>query len=129
MGLMLLTVLQEKTKAWQQSFGQKLGVKVEELTGDVDGAEGVSLNDADVICTTPEKFGKAVSRRLMDACGPCMHAAARKPTESSLMLRRLHHAAQEGPGRGALPGRGSGPAAGLKPEDEGNEQFAACKHE
>lgn len=54
------TCLQEKTKAWQQSFGMKLALKVEELTGDVESADAAHLEDADIICTTPEKLGAPV---------------------------------------------------------------------
>ena len=52
------TCLQEKTKAWQQSFGMQLALKVAELTGDVDSADAALLEDADIICTTPEKLGE-----------------------------------------------------------------------
>ena len=49
--------VQEKTKEWQQRFGQQLNLNVVELTGDTDLADFGNLNDADVICTTPEKLG------------------------------------------------------------------------
>jgi len=50
--------LQEKVKEWQQRFGSSLGLQIEELTGDTDINQDISrIDNADVICTTPEKFG------------------------------------------------------------------------
>ena len=54
-------LVQEKVKQWQQSFGNKLGLTCSELTGDTDMADSLHLDNADIICTTPEKFGKAVT--------------------------------------------------------------------
>lgn len=46
-------------KEWQQRFGASLGVHVEELTGDTDTIQDVGrIENADIICTTPEKFGE-----------------------------------------------------------------------
>ena len=59
--------MQEKTKAWQQTFGMKLALKVEELTGDVDSADAALLEDADIICTTPEKLGELGGRHPVHA--------------------------------------------------------------
>lgn len=50
-------LVQEKVKQWQQTFGSKLGLTCCELTGDTDMADGLHLDNADIICTTPEKFG------------------------------------------------------------------------
>ena len=50
--------MQEKTKAWQQSFGAHLNLSIVELTGDTDTVDFSSLSNADIICTTPEKLGK-----------------------------------------------------------------------
>ena len=52
-------LVQEKVKQWQQSFGSKLGLTCCELTGDTDAADGLHLDNADIICTTPEKFGRS----------------------------------------------------------------------
>ena len=52
-------LVQEKVKQWQQSFGGKLGLTCYELTGDTDAADGLHLDNADIICTTPEKFGRS----------------------------------------------------------------------
>ena len=49
------SLVQEKAKEWTARLG-KLGLTVKEVTGDTDTNE--SLDDADVICTTPEKLGK-----------------------------------------------------------------------
>ena len=51
-------LVQEKVKQWQASFGSKLGLTCCELTGDTDVAECQNLDNADIICTTPEKFGE-----------------------------------------------------------------------
>jgi replicative superfamily II helicase len=53
--------MKEKAKTWQQTFGSILNLQIVELTGDSDMAEFSVLNDADVICTTPEKLGKLQS--------------------------------------------------------------------
>ena len=50
-------LVQEKVKQWQQTFGMRLGLKCCELTGDTDMADRLHLENADIICTTPEKFG------------------------------------------------------------------------
>lgn len=47
--------MQEKANEWTARLGN-LGLTVKEVTGDTDTNE--SLDDADVICTTPEKLGK-----------------------------------------------------------------------
>ena len=52
-------LVQEKVKQWQQSFGSNLGLTCYELTGDTDAADGLQLDSADIICTTPEKFGRS----------------------------------------------------------------------
>ncbi len=59
-------LVQEKVKQWQQSFGNKLGLTCSELTGDTDMADSLHLDNADIICTTPEKFGKTVA--VTDSC-------------------------------------------------------------
>lgn len=43
---------------WQARFGQALGLKVLQLTGD-DDTDGLDeMEAADIICSTPEKFGE-----------------------------------------------------------------------
>ena len=49
-------LVQERVQDWGDRFG-KLGCRCIELTGDND-ATSSSLESADIICTTPEKFGK-----------------------------------------------------------------------
>ena len=43
---------------WHARFGQKLGLRCIELTGDTDATDAAELDCADIICTTPEKFGE-----------------------------------------------------------------------
>lgn len=50
-------LVQEKVKQWQATFGSKLGLTCCELTGDTEMADQHHLDNADIICTTPEKFG------------------------------------------------------------------------
>ena len=57
--LLACSVVQEKVKEWQHRLGSSLGLRVEELTGDSDSLQDIGrTEDADIICTTPEKFGK-----------------------------------------------------------------------
>lgn len=53
----LRALVQEKAKDWSERLGSSLGIKCLELTGDTDPDAG-ALEAADVICTTPEKFGE-----------------------------------------------------------------------
>lgn len=54
----LVSWLQEKVKEWRQRLGCDLRLQIEELTGDTESSHDVScMESADVICTTPEKFG------------------------------------------------------------------------
>lgn len=46
---------------WQARFGQVLGLKVVQLTGDDDTDGQEELESGDVICSTPEKFGECRS--------------------------------------------------------------------
>jgi replicative superfamily II helicase len=48
-------LVQERHHDWSERFGP-LGLSVVELSGDND-SEGRDLEGADLICTTPEKFG------------------------------------------------------------------------
>ncbi len=52
-----LSWLQERVCDWAKRFGG-LGLACRELTGDTDAAELRDISSADIICTTPEKFGK-----------------------------------------------------------------------
>ena len=56
---------QERTKDWQNRFGSHLGMVCKELTGDSSMAEAHEIDDADVICTTPEKFGEHILSLLL----------------------------------------------------------------
>ena len=52
--------MQEKVKEWQGRLGSNLGLQIEELTGDTDiNQDADRAENADVICTTPEKFGES----------------------------------------------------------------------
>jgi ATP-dependent DNA helicase HFM1/MER3 len=53
----LLGVSQERVYDWAKRFGS-LGLVCRELTGDTDAADLTHITSADIICTTPEKFGK-----------------------------------------------------------------------
>ena len=59
-------LVQEKVKQWQHSFGSKLGLTCCELTGDSDVADSLHLDNADIICTTPEKFGRSACWIMLD---------------------------------------------------------------
>lgn len=48
-------LVQERHQNWTERFGP-LGLSVVELSGDTD-VEAHQLDGADLICTTPEKFG------------------------------------------------------------------------
>jgi ATP-dependent DNA helicase HFM1/MER3 len=51
-------LVQERQADWQQRFGT-LGLRCVQLTGDVDDDKlEDELDRADIICTTPEKFGE-----------------------------------------------------------------------
>lgn len=66
---------------WQARFGQVLGLKVVQLTGD-DDSEGLDdLEAADVICSTPEKFGEL-------SCTWLDMAALHGPCRTGLLLRQ-----------------------------------------
>lgn len=50
---------QEQVANWSKRFGTSLGLKCQEMSGDTDAAtDAAELNAADIICTTPEKFGE-----------------------------------------------------------------------
>jgi replicative superfamily II helicase len=52
-------LVQERQQDWQARFGAALGLKVLQLTGDDDADSLEDLEAADIICSTPEKFGEA----------------------------------------------------------------------
>ena len=58
-------LVQEKVTHWQRTFGDKLGLTCCEMTGDTDVSDSTNLDSADIICTTPEKFGKLASCGLV----------------------------------------------------------------
>ena len=53
------SLVQEKAQDWTKRLG-KLGLTVKEVTGNTDSTLHGGLDDADVICTTPEKLGEAI---------------------------------------------------------------------
>lgn len=88
-------LVQEKVKQWQQSFGNRLGLTCSELTGDTDMAGSVHLDNADIICTTPEKFGEAVADT--DAC-----TVPGCDDQSVQLIRRCCCTETQGPRRNAV---------------------------
>ena len=51
--------MQEKVADWNKRFSAVLGVTCQELTSDTDAiTNAAALSSADIICTTPEKFGQ-----------------------------------------------------------------------
>jgi replicative superfamily II helicase len=51
--------MQEKVGDWNKRFSAVLGVTCQELTSDTDAiTNAAALSSADIICTTPEKFGQ-----------------------------------------------------------------------
>lgn len=62
-------VCQEKVDDWARRFGA-IGITCRELTGDTDTSDLAALNSADIICTTPEKFGEDHLVALDRGCQP-----------------------------------------------------------
>ncbi|KAK4477374.1 hypothetical protein RD792_016595 [Penstemon davidsonii] len=58
-------LVQEKLRDWTQKLGQ-LGMNCLELTGDNDNYSIKSIQDADIILTTPEKFDAVTRYRAKD---------------------------------------------------------------
>ena len=55
--------MQERVEDWKKRFGSSLGLSCRELTGDTDAmTDAEHLAAADIICTTPEKFGERHER-------------------------------------------------------------------
>lgn len=52
-------LVQERVRGWGERFG-KLGVVCKELSGDTEARDPHDLDCADIICATPECFGKAL---------------------------------------------------------------------
>jgi hypothetical protein len=53
-------LVQERQADWQRRFGT-LGLRCVQLTGDIDDANmEEELEGADIICSTPEKFGERI---------------------------------------------------------------------
>lgn len=72
-------LVQEIAKSWKERFAV-LGVTCRELTGDAASAadELVALDNCDIICTTPEMFG----RKLLVLATKLHHIAAAHNTDS-----------------------------------------------
>ena len=111
--------VQEKVKEWQGRLGSSLGLQIEELTGDTDiNQDAGRAENADVICTTPEKFGESTQLHSAFAHSALVggivgsapeilaRAALRHFLENFSACRRFHHKAQDRPGWGQVPGRG-----------------------
>lgn len=89
------SLVQEKCKEWQSRFGSSLNLMVREFTGDsLENGKEV-LQDADILCVTPERFDSITRRNrhggmgffsqvklvlldevhlLSDSRGPCLEA-------------------------------------------------------
>ena len=89
------SLVQEKCKEWQGRFGSSLNLMVREFTGDsLENGKEV-LQDADILCVTPERFDSITRRNrhggmgffsqvklvlldevhlLSDSRGPCLEA-------------------------------------------------------
>ncbi|XP_057813245.2 DExH-box ATP-dependent RNA helicase DExH17 isoform X2 [Cryptomeria japonica] len=57
-------LVQEKLRYWKQRFGQSLGVKCMELTGDSEAYTARDMQETDIILTTPEKFDSVTRRSI-----------------------------------------------------------------
>jgi len=57
--------LQERVLDWAEKFGRALGLQVLEVTADSEAAESAAVDAADIICTTPEKFGEPKRSKLV----------------------------------------------------------------
>lgn len=59
----LLALLGERASDWRSRLGSRLGLNVVELSGDSGGPPSWdALADADLVCTTAEKFDAATRR-------------------------------------------------------------------
>ena len=92
------SLVQEKAENWTLRLG-KLGMTVKEVTGDTDHAPSADLDNADVICTTPEKLGEQAFVGS-NICCPSQYG----PKE---LLCRCHHKKTARSGWHALFCRGS----------------------
>ena len=59
---------QERTQDWQRRFGAHLHLTCKELTADSSLTDAQEIDDADIICTTPEKFGAYPSQASLFVC-------------------------------------------------------------
>ena len=61
--------MQERVLDWKNKLGSVLGLQIIEISGDSEVTDAAALDAADVICTTPEKFGNVVlSSHLLYVC-------------------------------------------------------------
>jgi replicative superfamily II helicase len=71
--------VQEKQGDWADRYGGSLGLKVVELTSDADDDSiQEELEAADIVCSTPEKFGNVSSSLMLCRC---MQAVLITPTK------------------------------------------------
>ena len=111
------SLVQEKCKEWQVRFGSYLNLKVREFTGDsLENGKEV-LQDADILCVTPERFDSVTRRNrhggmgffsqvklvlldevhlLSDSRGPCLEAGvvSRLKMAKLNMLKENHELGQ-----------------------------------
>eukprot|EP00210_Caulerpa_lentillifera_P006131 g5858.t1 len=73
------SLVQERVRDWNDRFGNGLDLKIKELTGDIENLKSNEIDQADIICATPEKFD-AVTRKHRD------HGGMRFFAEISLVL-------------------------------------------
>jgi hypothetical protein len=100
-------LVQERQMDWQARFGQALGLKVIQLTGDDDSLSLDDLESADVICSTPEKFGEHFEDPAAQQLG------LRHAVYSVTLTPVLHHDHKQGPV--VYPGCGAACVLSLRP--------------
>lgn len=82
---------QERVTDWSKKFGSILGVSIIEVSGDTEVDDATLLDVADVICTTPEKFGEKNTSaegevRMMNPSWIISYLPHEKRTFSSLTM-------------------------------------------
>lgn len=89
------SLVQERVRDWSARMGSALGLSVREYTGDNEEMVCSDLDSADIICTTPEKFGKGSIETRMN-CAPL------KPVQK---FEQFHGYASSQPTRFRCPSR------------------------
>lgn len=66
----LKALVQEKHRDWSNKFGRSLNLKCQELTGDTEVFNIRSLQEMDIILTTPEVYDRYIVNNLLSSFGP-----------------------------------------------------------